>query len=465
MPNFLENLKNLAARSGVENVRKLNASEILQKAAALTAIVVTSIVTTTLTVGEKVELTELADAPAAPAAGKVNIYAKDDGKPYAMNSAEEETPLGGGGGNVDVQTFTESGSWTKPENATKVLIRSWGAGGSGARRAAGNASGGGGGGYEELWLDADDLGATEDVIVGAGGAAVSGGDGDGNRGGDNSVGLGANLVTNGGFDSDTAWTKGTAWTIAAGVASIDGSQTPNESLLTATGLTLEAGKTYLIELDYTRSVSQFIIQIGTRRSLGFSSASRSAQIIFTAQEGDAVAFVAASTFVGTIDNVSIREVKFHHSGGGGGFQVAAGSAVNGGYSGGYLGRSQNANSFLNPLNPLTGVVANNNNPQSTVFAHGSCPGTGSTSSNTAAATSSTSVMGGGGGGGLATTATSTPNGRGGMSIHAGNGGSGNAAGAGEDGGYPGGGGGAGTTTSGAGGDGKVEIITYCEAAP
>lgn len=116
MPNFLENLKNLAARSGVENVRKLNASEILQKAAALTAIVVTSIVTTTLTVGEKVELTELADAPAAPAAGKVNIYAKDDGKPYAMNSAEEETPLGGDvSGGIALNDDAEATFGTTPQ--------------------------------------------------------------------------------------------------------------------------------------------------------------------------------------------------------------------------------------------------------------------------------------------------------------------------------------------------------------
>lgn len=38
----------------------------------------------------------------------------------------------------------------------------------------------------------------------------------------NSVTPVANLVTNGGFDSDTAWTKGTSWTISGGVASYTG---------------------------------------------------------------------------------------------------------------------------------------------------------------------------------------------------------------------------------------------------
>jgi len=39
-----------------------------------------------------------------------------------------------------------------------------------------------------------------------------------------------NLVTNGTFDSDSDWTKGTGWSIASGVASCDGTQTADSAL-------------------------------------------------------------------------------------------------------------------------------------------------------------------------------------------------------------------------------------------
>ena len=42
--------------------------------------------------------------------------------------------------------------------------------------------------------------------------------------------FGNNLVTNGTFDTDSDWVKGTGWTISNGVASSDGSQTSNSNL-------------------------------------------------------------------------------------------------------------------------------------------------------------------------------------------------------------------------------------------
>lgn len=77
---------------------------------------------------------------------------------------------------INVQTFNASGTWTKPTGYTansRVLIQAWGAGGSGGRNGTtiAYAGGGGGGGYNESWLLLSQLGATETVTVGAGGAA------------------------------------------------------------------------------------------------------------------------------------------------------------------------------------------------------------------------------------------------------------------------------------------------------
>lgn len=78
-----------------------------------------------------------------------------------------------GTGSSEVVTFTSSGTWTKDSNLKRIRVQAWGAGGSGGRSAvAGNeAGGGGGGGYNEAWFEASELGSTETVTIGAGGAS------------------------------------------------------------------------------------------------------------------------------------------------------------------------------------------------------------------------------------------------------------------------------------------------------
>lgn len=92
---------------------------------------------------------------------------------------------------INVQPFTASGTWTKPSGASRALVQAWGAGGSGGHGQSSltpAGGGGGGGAYAEFMFDASDLGATETVTLGAGGAVVTGLDVQGNVGGTTTFG-------------------------------------------------------------------------------------------------------------------------------------------------------------------------------------------------------------------------------------------------------------------------------------
>lgn len=100
-------------------------------------------------------------------------------------------------GGTDRQSFTSSDTWTKPSSGTVALIECWGGGASGGKgTAVGGAGGGGGGGYSYRWILMSSLGATETVTIGAGGAAQTTADTDGNAGGNTT--FGAHLTAYGG---------------------------------------------------------------------------------------------------------------------------------------------------------------------------------------------------------------------------------------------------------------------------
>jgi hypothetical protein len=112
------------------------------------------------------------------------------GNVLTSNGTTWVSQAAGGGGTANVQTFTSSGTWTKPSGfgtTSRVLIQAWSGGGSGGRNSGYGGGGGGGGAYKERWLPLSSLGATETVTVGAGGAAKTT-DGNGNVGGNTTVG-------------------------------------------------------------------------------------------------------------------------------------------------------------------------------------------------------------------------------------------------------------------------------------
>lgn len=107
-------------------------------------------------------------------------------------------------------TFTSSGTYNKSAGVTRIFIQANGGGGSGANEAGTGGSGGGGGGeYRERWIEASDVGATETVTIGAGGAAVSTGNTNGNGGGATTFGSLATANGGGGGVENSPTNDGT----------------------------------------------------------------------------------------------------------------------------------------------------------------------------------------------------------------------------------------------------------------
>ncbi len=109
------------------------------------------------------------------------------------------TALSATAGAKQRDTFAFTGgaqTWTKPAGGTWALIEVWAGGGSGGKGRAASAGGGGGGGqYVSRLVLLSTLGATENVSIGAGGAAQTVADSNGNAGANTTFGAAATLVT------------------------------------------------------------------------------------------------------------------------------------------------------------------------------------------------------------------------------------------------------------------------------
>lgn len=111
------------------------------------------------------------------------------------------------------------------------------------------------------------------------------------------------LVTNGDFAVDANWTKGTGWTIAAGVAS--GAVGSASSLEQA--ITMAPGAYFLLEADITRTTGTLQPYIGTTTIGPAISASAHIKEVFFTGSGN-LKFTKDINFVGTIDNVSVKQL-------------------------------------------------------------------------------------------------------------------------------------------------------------
>ena len=114
------------------------------------------------------------------------------------------------------------------------------------------------------------------------------------------------LVTNGGFDADSGWTKGTGWTISSGKAIFSGSAFAN---LQASSNILVIGETYELVLTAEVTNGSFKVQSSGSSDLITQSSSGTYSAIFTATS---TVFTIARATVGetndfSIDNVSVTE--------------------------------------------------------------------------------------------------------------------------------------------------------------
>lgn len=115
----------------------------------------------------------------------------------------------------------------------------------------------------------------------------------------------AEYVTNGTFGSDTGWTKGTGWTIAAGVADCDGTQTAASDLSQTLAIALIEGYTYTLTFT-TASVSAGTVTAIVGGTAGTArSTSATFKETFVAGATQTLILRADADFVGTIDNVTI----------------------------------------------------------------------------------------------------------------------------------------------------------------
>jgi len=113
------------------------------------------------------------------------------------------------------------------------------------------------------------------------------------------------LITNGGFDTDTVWTKGTGWVISGGVAS-----SPDALGNLSQTAVLVPGRRYRVTftvLNYVDGSTRF--RLGTTATNATLRTANGTYVEDGTADGTTFQIVTTSTGTYDIDNVSVKEVK------------------------------------------------------------------------------------------------------------------------------------------------------------
>ena len=114
-----------------------------------------------------------------------------------------------------------------------------------------------------------------------------------------------NLVTNGAFDTDSDWVKQSSWTIANGAANSNGT-----GLLYQTSVSYVDGKTYKVTFDASITSGGGTVRLGnTSSSTAFTNGTNVFYLQTDASNTTRYIFFQGNSFEGSIDNVSVQEVK------------------------------------------------------------------------------------------------------------------------------------------------------------
>jgi hypothetical protein len=118
--------------------------------------------------------------------------------------------------------------------------------------------------------------------------------------------IGDELVTNGTFDTDTDWTKGTGWTIGSGVASSsDGSAAALTQLLSTT-----TGNVYAVTFTISNSSGFWFLGVRLGDASNQSSfTTEGTKTVYLVDKGDHILrFADGVSGSFSIDNISVREI-------------------------------------------------------------------------------------------------------------------------------------------------------------
>ena len=123
--------------------------------------------------------------------------------------------------------------------------------------------------------------------------------------------LGPELVTNGTFDTDSGWAKGAGWTISGGAANASAA---SSDIYQSNVALADTKKAYVVEIVISNYVSGTVRVALLGRNSGFVSGNGKKTFIAAAGGNtDRFLYITGSSFTGSIDNISVRELPGNHA--------------------------------------------------------------------------------------------------------------------------------------------------------